>query len=87
MVPAFVVTRLDPSEILPVGVGYVRDDVIIRGYMSLSNALNQGRRHRWAVTGMRLWGQNYVFSPTENQQALNEEYLFTQEQNIKLAGR
>ena len=35
---------------------------------------------------MRLCGQNYVFAPTENQQVLNEECLFTQEQNIKLAG-
>ena len=32
-----------------------------------------------------LWGQNCLFAPTENQQVLNEEYLLTQEQNIKLA--
>ena len=45
-----------------------------------------GQWGQTAPTGMRLWGQNYVFAPTENQQVLNEECLFTQEQNIKLAG-
>ena len=44
-----------------------------------------GSEEQTAPTGMRLWGQNYIFAPTENQQVLNEECLFSQEQNIKLA--
>ena len=36
-----------------------------------------GQWGQTAPTGKRLWGQNYAFAPTENQQVLNEEYLCT----------
>ena len=34
-----------------------------------------GQWGQTAPTGKRLWGQSYVFAPTENQQVLNEEYF------------
>ena len=54
---------------------YVRKSVVMT-----KGGATVGQWGQTAPTGMRLWGQNYVFAPTENQQVLNEECLFTQEQ-------
>ena len=38
---------------------------------------NIGEFEAEGPTGKRLWGQNYVFAPTENQRVVNEECLCT----------
>ena len=45
--------------------------------ISIMGGATVGQWGQTVPTGKRLWGQNYVFAPTENQQVLNEEYLCT----------